>query len=104
MRLYRDALQGTGVNMLKLAEFGDRQQYAVEKLLSIRTGPGDVLQIRFRWRGYTSRSDTLKPLDTLLDDVPELVREFLRDLARTNRDDKINMLLQRAEARLQLLA
>jgi RNase H-like domain found in reverse transcriptase/Reverse transcriptase (RNA-dependent DNA polymerase)/Integrase core domain/Integrase zinc binding domain/Chromo (CHRromatin Organisation MOdifier) domain len=104
MRLYRDALQGTGVNMLKLAEFGDRQQYAVEKLLSIRTGPGDVLQIRVRWRGYTSRSDTWEPLDTLLDDVPELVREFLRDLARTNRDDKINMLLQRAEARLQLLA
>eukprot|EP00924_Labyrinthula_sp_SR-Ha-C_P003686 snap_masked-scaffold_3-processed-gene-2.39-mRNA-1 protein AED:0.48 eAED:0.48 QI:0/-1/0/1/-1/1/1/0/1861 len=51
----------------------------VEKLISIRTSEGrrPEYQLRVRWLGFTSKSDTWESLESLYQDIPIMVRNFI---------------------------
>ena len=48
----------------------------MDKILQWRHTAGGV-QLRVRWLGFESSDDTWEPLDTLYEDVTELIQEFV---------------------------
>ena len=48
----------------------------VEKILRWRNTAGGV-QLRVRWLGFEACDDTWEPLETLYEDVPELIQEYV---------------------------
>ena len=53
--------------------------YNVEALTDLRKEKDGSFRIRVRWEGYDSSDDTWEPLARLAEDVPNLVKSFLKD-------------------------
>ena len=51
----------------------------VSRLLAQRAGANGEMEIRVRWLGFTSAFDTWEPISNLVEDVPDMVQQFLRD-------------------------
>ena len=58
----------------------DRQVYHVAELLGWRVGE-DGVEVKVKWRGFELQDATWEPLQQLREDVPQLVRQFLREHA-----------------------
>ena len=54
---------------------GNPQTYVIKKIVGHRTRNGQR-QYKVRWRGYTEADDTWEPRNSLVDDVPQLVRDY----------------------------
>lgn len=54
----------------------DEKGLCVERILRWRNTAGGV-QLRVRWLGFEACDDTWEPLETLFEDVPELIQEYV---------------------------
>lgn len=50
---------------------------AVQRLMRL-VDTQDGMMVQVRWRGVTNSDDTLKPLQKLFEDVPQLLEKLLR--------------------------
>jgi hypothetical protein len=63
------------VHSVRLRPYNDRDLNSSVKEYIQRRGTREVL---VRWRGFDEDEATWEPLDTILEDVPQLYREFRR--------------------------
>lgn len=59
--------------------FQENEFGIVDKMLDIREHHG-VMQILISWQGFKDEIPDWKPLDNMLEDVPTLTRQFLKNL------------------------
>ena len=59
----------------------DCQKFDVEKFIGWRAGDDGEIQLRVRWEGFEPQDDTWQSLEGLFEDVPALVRQYLRNHA-----------------------
>ena len=80
---------------LKRTAVNDCQRFDVQSFQEWRCNDDGTMQLRVRWQGVEPHDDTWQDIDDLHNDVPVLVRNYLRD--HQGEDDR----LDEAAARLQ---
>ena len=69
----------------------DSAGYEVESFIGLRKR-NDTWEVRVRWRGFTSGDETWEPLSNLLQDVPVLIKRWLRSCSLSNAAKAVQVL------------
>ena len=59
----------------------DCQKFEVDHFVDWREGDDGEIQLRVNWEGFQAQDDTWQDVESLFEDVPTLVRQYLRQQA-----------------------
>ena len=59
----------------------DCQKFDVQEFMEWRANDNGAIQLRVRWEGFEPQDDTWQDIEGLYEDVPALVRQYLRNHA-----------------------
>ena len=76
LKMYADRNLNTTSELIEHLEYENTALYVVEEFLGIRKFRGD-LQVRTKWLGFEDSEATWEPFETICQDVPVRLREYL---------------------------
>ena len=90
LKFYKDNKLNLTPSLREQMAFAD-VGYEIQRFLDIRKLHGDEWELKVRWKGFEAADDTWEPIDTLIQDVPDLVQQFLA----TRKQDRLVQQLRR---------
>jgi Chromo (CHRromatin Organisation MOdifier) domain len=76
IKFYHDASLGVTEELKSHLQYQDSTLFVIEQLLELREVRGQV-QVLVKWMGFDEGENTWEPVTTILEDAPDLLREFL---------------------------
>jgi Chromo (CHRromatin Organisation MOdifier) domain len=76
IKFYHDASLGVTEELKSHLQYQGSTLFVIEQLLELREVRGQV-HVLVKWMGFDEGENTWEPVTTILEDAPDLLREFL---------------------------
>jgi hypothetical protein len=91
IKFYHDASLGVSVELKAYLQYQENTLYVVEEFLELKKVQSGI-QVLVKWMGFESAENSWEPIETLVEDAPDLLRDFLTTTSSVLAPDVLSLL------------